>query len=224
MPRTKKTTELNKPKKPASGLDIPVFDTDGKEAGSVSLSKEIFGAKINKNLMAQAVRVYLANQRQGNADTKTRGEVRGGGKKPWRQKGTGRARQGSTSAPHWRGGGVAFGPEPRDYSLIMPDKMKKLALVSALTTKLTDSKIKIVDNLNNLGAKTKNMAKTLKNLSLVGSTLLALPKDSGKIVLATRNIENLKTTPINLLNTYIILKNSNILFTKEALKEQAWTS
>lgn len=223
MPRVKKTIE-SKAKKPVSVLELPVFDTEGKESGSVSLSKEIFGAKINKNLMAQAVRVYLANQRQGNADTKTRGEVRGGGKKPWRQKGTGRARQGSTSAPHWRGGGVAFGPEPRDYSLIMPDKMKKLALVSALTTKLTDSKIKVIADLNNLEGKTKNMAKTLKNLNLSGSTLLALPKDSGKIVLAARNIENLKTTPINLLNTYIILKNSNILFTKDALKDQAWIS
>lgn len=212
MPRTKKT------------LDIPVFDTEGKETGTISLSKEIFGAKINKNLMAQAVRVYLANQRQGNADTKTRGEVRGGGKKPWRQKGTGRARQGSTSAPHWKGGGVAFGPEPRDYSLIMPDKMKKLALVSALTTKLADSKIKVIDNLNDLGAKTKNMDLTLKNLNLSGSTLLALPKDSQKIVIAARNIKNLEILPVNLLNTYTVLKNSNILFTKDALKEQAWTS
>lgn len=223
MPRTKKTTE-SKAKKPVSGLDLSVFDTEGKETGTVSLSKEIFGAKINKSLMAQAVRVYLANQRQGTADTKTRGEVSGGGKKPWRQKGTGRARQGSTRAPHWKGGGVAFGPEPRNYGLIMPDKLKKLALFSALASKLADSKIKIVDNLNNLDAKTKNMAKALKNLGFSGTTLLALPKDSQKIVLTSRNIENLETTPINLLNTYVVLKNTNILFTKEALKEQAWIS
>lgn len=221
MPRTKKTSES---KKETTGLKLPVYDSSGKESGSVSLSKEIFGAKINKNLMAQAVRVYLANQRQGTADTKTRGEVRGGGKKPWRQKGTGRARQGSTSAPHWKGGGVAFGPEPRDYSLIMPNKMKKLALFSALASKLADSKIKIVDNLNNLEGKTKNMAKSLKNLGLSGSTLLALPKDSQKIVITSRNIENLVTTPINLLNTYSVLKNNNILFTKDALKEQSWIS
>jgi large subunit ribosomal protein L4 len=217
MPRTKKTTELNKTEKPEKTLSLPVFNTEGKESGSVSLPKEIFAAKINKALMAQSVKVFLANQRQGTAKTKTRGDVRGGGKKPWKQKGTGRARQGSTRAPHWKGGGVAFGPQPRDFSMELSDKMKKLAFFSALTTKLKESKIKIVDDLNNLEGKTKNMAKTLNSLNITGTTLLALPKNSQKIVLATRNINNLEVAPANLINTYSVLKNTNILFLKDSL-------
>lgn len=214
MPQTKKTTET-KQEKP--GLKLPVYDSSGKETGFISLNKEIFGAKTNKLLIAQAVKVYLANQRQGNADTKTRGEVRGGGKKPWRQKGTGRARQGSTSAPHWKGGGVAFGPAPRDFSLRMPDKMKKTALFSVLSLKLSDSKIKIIDNLNSLEGKSKNMVQALKNLSLTGSVLLVLPKDSNKIVLAVRNIKNIEIIPANIINTYLVLKNTNILLLKDSL-------
>jgi large subunit ribosomal protein L4 len=217
MPRTKKTTEP-KTKKPVSGLELTVLDTEGKEAGSITLSKEIFNAKINKPLMEQAVRVFLANQRQGTVQTKTRGDVSGGGKKPWKQKGTGRARQGSTRAPHWKGGGVAFGPMPRDYSLELSDKMKKLAFFSSLTSKLKDSKIKIISDLDNLEGKTKNMAKALKAMNITGTILLALPKDSLKIVKSVRNIENLEAVPANLLNTHSVIKTSNLIFLKSSMK------
>ena len=208
MPRVKKTTEK---------LELPVLDTKGQETGKISLPEEIFNAKINKPLMEQAVRVFLANQRQGTVQTKTRGDVRGGGKKPWKQKGTGRARQGSTRAPHWRGGGVTFGPMPRDYSLELSDKMKKLAFYSSLTSKLKESKIKVISELNGLEGKTKNMQKALKALNITGSILLALPKDSLKIVKAVRNIENIEVVPANLLNTYSVIKNSNLIFLKSSL-------
>lgn len=208
MPRVKKTIE---------SLTLPVFDTEGKETGTVTLSKDIFGIKPNKPLIAQAVRVYLANQRQGTADTKTRGEVRGGGRKPWKQKGTGRARQGSTRAPHWKGGGVAFGPEPKDYSLNITTQMRRIALFSALTLKLKDSKIKIFDNLDGLEGKTKNMALALKANGLSGKILLSLPKDSKEVLRTARNIENLEIIPVNLINTYTVLNNKNLLFLKDSL-------
>src|SRR5258708_4404168 len=168
-----------------SAITVSVYDTAGKEVETMSLPEEIFGAKINKVLMAQAVRVYLANQRQGNASTKTRGEVAGSTRKIYKQKGTGRARHGGIRAPIFVKGGIAHGPKPQDHSLAMPKKMKRVALFSALTAKLADGQIKVISGLETLEPKTKVMMQTLNNFGLAekkANILLVMPDNNEKVM------------------------------------------
>lgn len=209
-----------------SGLTTNVFDVEGKVVEEMDLPKEIFAAEINEKLLAQAVRVYLANQRQGTASTKTRGEVVGSTRKIYRQKGTGRARHGDIKAPIFVGGGIVFGPKPRDFSLKLPRKMKNKALFSALTSKFKENSILIIKELNKLKPKTAEVIKLLKNLKLevtngklLTKTLLVLPKKEENIIQASRNIQNLTLTPFNLLNPYLVLLNQKIIFSQEAIEK-----
>lgn len=203
----------------SNALEIPVFDTDGKAAGTMKLPAEIFGVKVNKELIAQAVRVYLANQRTGNAETKTRGQVEGSTRKIYRQKGTGRARHGGIRAPIFVGGGVVFGPHRRDYSLSMPQKMKKLALYSALTDRLNGDKIIVINGLEKVEPKTKIMANLLNAVHADKSVLLVLTKDEPKISQMAGNIQNLDILPFSQIYTYAIMSHDKIVFTKNSLEK-----
>jgi len=212
---------VSKPAKEA-GLNTPVFDTKGKVAGHIELPQQIFGAKINNSLLSQAVRVYLANQRQGTVKTKTRGEINKTTKKVWQQKGTGRARHGSRRAPIFVGGGLAFGPKPRDLSLNISKKMKILALFSAFSSKLKDSEIKIIKGLEVILPKTKLMAEILKNLGIEDGkkVLLVLPKETVKlenVYRASRNIQGLEILTANSINAYKILDNTLVLLMKDTI-------
>ena len=204
-------------KKTVSGLDASVVTTEGKSAGTMSLPKELFGEKINKQLMAQAVRVYLANQRQGGANTKTRGEVEGSTRKIYKQKGTGRARHGSIRAHIFVGGGVAFGPVTHDFSLTMPTKMKRKALASALTQQYHDGNIVFVDGMESLPSKTKDMAKALSTVAGTQSILLVLSQKSGDVARSARNIHGITLMPSQNLTTYDVLSNQKIVFMKDAV-------
>lgn len=220
-PAVKKAVVKEMPKE--TGLKISVYSTSGKVLESITLPKEVFGAKINNNLMTQAVRVYMANQRRGTLKTKTRGEVKISTRKIYRQKGTGRARHGAKSAPIFVGGGVAFGPRPRDFSLKLNQKSRKAALFSALSSRLKDGEIKIVTGLEKLEPKTKKMADVLKTLSLSGKNknlLLVIPtsNDFKDVVKAARNIKGVTIAPSNLLNTYQVLVSDNLLFMKSSIE------
>lgn len=207
------------------GLSAPMYDVKGAKAGSMDLPKEVFGAKINDVLMAQAVRVYLANQRQGNAHTKTRGEVTGSTKKIYRQKGTGNARHGGKRAPIFVKGGVAHGPRVKDFSLTMPQKMRKAALLSALSQRAKDGEVIVLSGLTKMEPKTKNMAslflkvttdKKAKSRYLLVTS--SSSKDLGNVYKAGRNIKNVEILSANLLNTYEVLKYKNLLFMKESIE------
>ena len=208
----------SKPSKGAS-LNASVFDIKGKVAGRVSLPAEVFGAKINNPLMSQAVRVYLANQRQGTVKTKNRGEVNATTKKIWQQKGTGRARHGSKRAPIFVGGGVAFGPRPRDFSLLLSKKMKTLALFSALSSKLKDQELRIVKGLETITPKTKLMAQILENLGIEDGKriLLVTPKTSENVYRAARNIKGVEILSANTINAYKVLDNKLVLLMRDAV-------
>jgi large subunit ribosomal protein L4 len=204
-------------------LNTPVFDVKGKIAGHTELPEEIFGVKINSSLMSQAIRVYLANQRQGTSKTKDRGEVDRTTKKVWQQKGTGRARHGSRRAPIFVGGGRVFGPTPRDLSLSISKKMKVLALFSALSSKLKDNQIKIIKGLEVIEPKTKLMAQVLKDLGINrgSKTLLVMPKagkESESVYRAGRNIQGLEISSANSLNVYKILDNTLVLLMKDSIE------
>ena len=213
-----------------TGLKLSVYNMAGKSVETLILPKEIFGANINTNLMTQAVRVYLANQRRGTVKTKSRGEVNISTRKIYRQKGTGRARHGAASAPIFVGGGLAFGPRQRDYSLKLSKKMKRLALISSLSAKVKEGQIKLVSGLSKIEPKTKTMAQVLEKLDLGGKNLpagkaganllLVTPnqsKDFFNIIKAARNIKGVTIMPANLLNTYEVLKNKNLLLMKECM-------
>jgi len=209
----------------ASGLSAPMFDIKGASAGNFSLPKEIFGVKVNNALMAQAVRVYLANQRLGTAVTQTRGEVTGSTKKIYRQKGTGGARHGGKRAPIFVKGGVAHGPKLRDYSLAMPQKMKKAALLSALSQRAIEGDIKVLSGVTKIEAKTKNMYQLISKITGdkkgKGRVLLvisAAPKELPNVYNAGRNIKNVEIINAKLLNTYEVLKHKNLLFMKESVE------
>lgn len=207
-----------------TGLKISVYNTKGKAIENITLPKEIFGVVVNNQLIAQAVRVYLSNQRRGTVKTKSRGEVNISTRKIYKQKGTGRARHGAASAPIFVGGGVAFGPRPRDYSLKLSKKMKRIALFSALSAKLKSSEIKLITGLEKIEPKTKNMVAVINNLSLNEKNkkiLLVIPKpikDYENIVKASRNIKGVRVTSANLLTTYEILANKKILFMKNSIE------
>ena len=208
--------------KKETGLNASVFDLKGKVDGHIQLPQEIFGAKINDSLMSQAVRVYMANQRQGTVKTKDRGEVNRTTKKVYQQKGTGRARHGSRRAHIFVGGGLAFGPKPRDLSLSISKKMKTLALFSALSSKLKDNEIKIIKGLEVISPKTKLMAQVLKNLGITKASrvLLVMPKagkESENVYRASRNIEGIEILSANSLNTYKVLDNTLILLMKDSV-------
>ncbi len=222
-PKAEKKVETRKvaPKTASKGLTVDVLGKDGKKASTLSLPAEIFGAKVNLVLMAQAVRVYLANQRQGNANVKTRSEIQGTTKKVWQQKGTGRARHGSRKGPVFVGGGIVHGPETHGFSMQMPQKARRAALASALTVQLADSKVMFVDGLES-EAKTKTVATFLKNASLsnmkkVRKVLLVTGDQPDQVRRAARNIEGVTVTPANCLNTYEVLNSHTVLFTKSAI-------
>ena len=198
--------------------NVKVFNMSGSEVGSIELNDSIFAVEVNTHVMHQAVVQYLANKRQGTQSALTRAEVRGGGRKPWRQKGTGRARQGSTRSPQWTGGGVVFAPKPRDYSFKLNKKVKRLALKSALTTKVNDGKFVVVDEINLPEMKTKEMVKVLNNLN-VNKSLVVLEDANEKAVIAARNIPTVKTASVNTINVYDILKYDSVVVTKAAVEK-----
>ena len=199
-------------------IALSVHNIKGENVGEVSLKDNIFNTKINKYLVHQAVKRYLANRRRGTASTKNRSEVRGGGAKPWRQKGTGRARAGTNSSPIWVGGGIVFGPTPRDYSFSLPRKMKVAALKSVLSDKLKNKEIIIVDNLLLEENKTNKLVEILKNLQAFKKPLIKIEKEDNGIVQAARNIKGTQILSVSKINTYDLINHEKIIITKKALK------
>lgn len=195
---------------------VAVYNTSGKEVGTMELNEAIFGVEVNQNVLHEVIKAHLANKRQGTQSTLTRAEVRGGGAKPWRQKGTGRARQGSTRSPQWRHGGVVFAPKPRDYRINVNRKVKRIALKSALTTKVTEQELIILDSLSLNEAKTKEMVSVLKALD-TKKALIVLEDGNVSVVRAARNIPGVETTLATTLNPYDILKYDKCIVTKDAI-------
>lgn len=196
---------------------VDVYNMNGQKVGDIDLKDDIFAVEINETAMHSAVVNALANVRQGTQSTRTRAEVSGGGKKPWRQKGTGRARQGSIRSPQWKGGGVALGPKPRSYKFTLPKKVRRLALKSALTSKVEGKNIIVLDDLKLEAIKTKAMVNVLNNLKVDSTALIVLPEVDRNVVLSARNIEGVKTTTANSINTYDILRYNKFIVTKEAV-------
>lgn len=196
---------------------VDVYNISGQKVGDIELNDDIFAVEVNEVAMHSAVVSMLANARQGTQSTKTRAEVSGGGRKPWRQKGTGRARHGSIRSPQWTGGGVALGPKPRSYSFTLPKKVRRLALKSALTSKVNDKNIIVLDDLKLEAIKTKEMVNILNNLKVDSTALIVLPEVDRNVVLSARNIEGVKTATANSINTYDILKYNKFIVTKEAV-------
>lgn len=198
---------------------VAVYNTEGKQVGEIDLKDEIFGAEVNQPLLHQAVQVYLANQRQGTQSAKTRAEVRGGGRKPWRQKGTGRARHGSIRSPQWTGGGVVFAPKPRDYSQRLPKKMRRQAMLSALSSKAANNEIMVLDSLVMDRPKTAFISAMLKNLNVDKKVLIVVKGGDEVVAKSARNIPGVKTAFAGSLNVYDILKYDTFLITRDAVQE-----
>ena len=196
--------------------NVSVYNIEGKEVGSIELNDAVFGVEVNEHLVHMAVVNQLANNRQGTQSAKTRSEVSGGGRKPWRQKGTGHARQGSTRSPQWTGGGVVFAPKPRDYSMKMNKREKQIAIKSALTSKVQDSKLIVVDEFKLDEIKTSKFAQILDNLKAPKALVVTKDKDE-KVILSARNIPTVKTTMTNSINVYDILKYDSLVITKDAV-------
>lgn len=199
--------------------NIKVYKMDGTEAGEMTLSEKVFGAEYNEALIHQAVVTRLANERQGTKSTLTRTEVRGGGKKPWRQKGTGNARQGSIRAPQWIKGGVVFAPKSRDFSKDMNKKAKIAALISALSKKVADGELVVVDSLQVKDGKTKEMVAFQKALKLDKRALVVMDNDDQKVILAARNLATLSTLPVAQISTYEVVANAKVVLTKAAVEK-----
>ena len=197
---------------------VSVYNIDGKEVGSIELNDAVFGVEVNEHLVHMAVVNQLANNRQGTQSAKTRSEVSGGGRKPWRQKGTGHARQGSTRSPQWTGGGVVFAPKPRDYSFKMNKKEKRIALLSALSSKVAESKIVVLDSFNLDEIKTKKFAEVMSNLK-VDKALVVVEGENKNVVLSGRNIPSVKVSATNEINTYDVLKYETLVVTKAAVEK-----
>lgn len=212
-----------KKEKTYATVSIDVVDLSGKVTGKVSLPGEMFGDKVNKVLLAQAIRIYLANQRQGNASTKTRGEVEGSTRKIYRQKGTGRARHGGIRAPIFVKGGIVFGPKPRDFSLAFPQKMKKKALFSALSAKVKDNEVTVIDGLGSIEPKAKVFANMLKSLGMVDKKrkllFITAGKDVVSVLRAGRNIEGVSFLSSKQINTYEVLATKRLVMMKDAIDE-----
>lgn len=198
-------------------MKIDIVDTKGKKVADMTLDASVFGVDVNTELLAQYVHVYNTNLRQGTRKSKTRGEVSGGGKKPWRQKGTGRARVGSTRGPIWRHGGVAHGPKPYDYKLTLPKKMKKLAMQSALSAKFKNGAITVLDTLTFDKPSTKIMHETLKVLGLVDKTLVVIDTNDKNIVKSVSNLQNTVVELVGGLNPFQVLNTKKVLFVKESV-------
>ena len=198
--------------------NVSVYNIEGKEVGSIELNDAVFGVEVNEHLVHMAVVNQLANNRQGTQSAKTRSEVSGGGRKPWRQKGTGHARQGSTISPQWTGGGVVFAPKPRDYSFKMNKKEKRIALLSALSSKVADNKIVVLDAFNLDEVKTKKFAEVMSNLK-VDKALVVIEGENKNVVLSGRNIPTVKVSATNEINTYDVLKYETLVVTKAAVEK-----
>ena len=196
--------------------NVSVFNMEGKEVGTMELNDAVFGVEVNEHLVHLAVVAQLANKRQGTQKAKTRSEVSGGGRKPWRQKGTGHARQGSTRAPQWTGGGVVFAPTPRDYTIRLNKKEKRAALKSALTSRVQNNQFVVVDELKFDAIKTKNFQAVMNNLK-VSKALVVLADNDQNVVLSARNIPTVKTSSANTINVYDILKYNTVVATKAAV-------
>ena len=198
---------------------IDVYDMNGKKVSDIELNETVFGIEPNEAIVHSVLVNYLANQRQGTQSTKTRAEVRGGGRKPWRQKGTGRARQGSIRAPQWIKGGIALGPKPRSYRYSVNKKEKRLAIKSVLSSKVLENQLTIVDKLDLAEIKTKSMVKTLNNLKLEGKTLVILHEKNLNVQASTRNIQGAKAITANTINVYDLLKYTNLVLTLDTVKK-----
>lgn len=198
-------------------LKVKMFDMTDKELGTKELSEAVFGIEPNMAVLHEAVKNYLANQRQGTQSTLTRTEVAGGGRKPWRQKGTGHARQGSTRAPQWRHGGIALGPKPRDYSYALNRKVKKLAFRSAFSAKVKENEMMVIDNMTMDEYKTKDIVKLLSALGVEKKALIVLPEVNEKVIKSAANIPGVKTAVVGSLNVYDILNYNNFIIAAEAV-------
>lgn len=196
---------------------VDLYNVSGKVIGDIELKDEVFNTEINADAMYLAVESYLANQRQGTQSTKTRAEVRGGGVKPWKQKGTGRARQGSIRAPQWIKGGIALGPKPRTYTIKLNRKVKRVALKSALSSKVLENNIIVLDAIDFSEIKTKNMVELLKNLNLDTNALVVLGDKNENVVRSAKNIPNVKTAYVNTINVYDIVKYNKFIVTSDAV-------
>ena len=197
---------------------VSVYNMEGAQVGTIELNDAVFGVEVNEHLVHMAVVNQLANNRQGTQSAKTRSEVSGGGRKPWRQKGTGHARQGSTRSPQWTGGGVVFAPKPRDYSFKMNKKEKRIALLSALSSKVADNKIVVLDAFNLDEVKTKKFAEVMSNLK-VDKALVVIEGENKNVVLSGRNIPTVKVSATNEINTYDVLKYETLVVTKAAVEK-----
>lgn len=200
-------------------MDVKVLNMNGEEVGMLSLSESVFGVEPNTVAMHAAVINYLANRRHGTQSTKTRTEVSGGGRKPWRQKGTGHARQGSIRAPQWAHGGVALGPKPRKYRFTLNKKVRRTAMLSALSCKVAAGEMIVLDALELAEIKTKTMVKTLANVGAEGKALIVMPAVNGNVIKSAHNIPGVKTTLVNTLNVYDILNYDKFVVTKEAVEK-----
>ena len=198
---------------------IDVYDLKGKKVSDVELAENVFGIEPNEAIVHSVLVNYLANQRQGTQSTKTRAEVRGGGRKPWRQKGTGRARQGSIRAPQWIKGGIALGPKPRSYKYTVNKKERRLAIKSLLSSKVLEKELTVVDKLELAEIKTKTMVKALADLKVEGKTLIVLPENNENVFMSARNIEGVKTITLNNINVFDLLKYNNLILPLETVKK-----
>ncbi len=198
---------------------VDVYDIEGKKVKTLELKEEVFGIAPNEAVVHSVMVNYLANQRQGTQSTKTRAEVSGGGRKPWRQKGTGRARQGSIRAPHWVGGGVALGPKPRSYNYTVNKKEKRLAIKSMLSSKVLENELIVVEKLPLKEIKTKEMARILNNLKVDGKAVILLPQKDEIVQKSARNIEGVKTLQVETINVYDLLKHKNLVVTEDTVKK-----
>jgi large subunit ribosomal protein L4 len=198
---------------------VDVYDIKGKKVSDIELLDSVFGIEPNENIVHEVLVNYLANQRQGTQSTKTRAEVSGGGKKPWRQKGTGRARQGSIRAPQWIKGGIALGPKPRSYKYTVNKKERRLAIKSILSSKVLEKELTVVDKLELKEIKTKSMVKTLSALKVEGKTLIVVPENNKNVFMSARNIEGVKTITANNINVFDLLKYNNLILPVDTVKK-----
>ena len=198
---------------------VDVYNMQGKKVSDVELNAAVFGIEPNEAIVHSVLVNYLANQRQGTQSTKTRAEVRGGGRKPWRQKGTGRARQGSIRAPQWVKGGIALGPKPRSYKYTVNKKERRLAIKSLLSSKVLEKELTVVDKLELAEIKTKTMVKALADLKVEGKTLIVLPENNKNVLMSARNIEGVKTITLNNINVFDLLKYNNLVLPLETVKK-----
>ena len=198
---------------------VDVYDIKGKKVSDIELAESVFGIEPNENIVHAVLVNYLANQRQGTQSTKTRAEVSGGGRKPWRQKGTGRARQGSIRAPQWIKGGIALGPKPRSYKYTVNKKERRLAIRSILSSKVLEKELTVVDKLELAEIKTKVMVKALADLKVEGKTLIVLPENNKNVLMSSRNIEGVKTITANNINVFDLLKYNNLILPVDTVKK-----